>query len=86
MGFLAIKEESLEKVALVLQAENKSNWIIDNGCSHHMIGDMNKFFDFKRWDVGIVRVGNNVACQVKGIGSKNLDGKLTLRMYTLLMV
>ena len=35
IGFVAIKEESLEKMALVSQVEKKSNWIIDNGCSHH---------------------------------------------------
>ena len=36
---------------------------------------MDKFFDFKSQDGGIVRVGNNAACQVKGIGSITLDGK-----------
>ena len=40
-----------------------------------MTGDMNNFIDFKSQDGGIVRVGNNVACQVKGIGSITLDGK-----------
>ena len=42
--FLVIKEEILEKVDLVSHVEKKYNWIIDNGCSHHMIGDMNTFF------------------------------------------
>ena len=36
---------------------------------------MNKFVDFKSQGGGIFRVGNNVACQVKGIGSITLDGK-----------
>ena len=40
-----------------------------------MTSDMNKFVDFKSWDGGIVRDGNNVACQVKGTGSITLDGK-----------
>ena len=43
----------------VSQVENKFDWIIDIGCSHHMTGDMNKFFDFKSHDGGIVKVGNN---------------------------
>ena len=47
IGFVAIKEEILEKVALVSQVEKKSNWIIGSGCSYNMTGDMNKFFDFK---------------------------------------
>ena len=40
-----------------------------------MTSDMNKFIDFKSYDGGIVRVGNNAVCHVKGIGSINLDGK-----------
>ena len=75
IGFVEIREESLDKVPLVLQVEKKSNWIIDSGCSHHMTGDMNNFFDFKSQDGGIVKVGNNATCQVKGIGSITLDGK-----------
>ena len=58
------------------QIEKKYDWIIDSGCSHHMTSDMNKFVDFKSQDgPGIVRVGNNATCQVKGIGSITLDGK-----------
>ena len=40
-----------------------------------MTGDMNKFVNFKSQDGGIVRIGNNTACQIKGIGSITLDGK-----------
>ena len=63
------------EIDLVSQVEKKTNWIIDSGCSHHMTSDMNKFVDFKSQDGGIVRVGNNATCQVKGIGSITLDGK-----------
>ena len=40
-----------------------------------MISDRNKFIEFKNNDGGIIRVGNNAAFQVKGIGSITLDGK-----------
>ena len=40
-----------------------------------MTSDINKFVNFKSHDGGIVRVGNNATCQVKGTGSINLDGK-----------
>ena len=72
---MEIKGESIEKVALLSWVENKYNWIIYSGCSHHMTSDMNKFVYFKGWDVGIVRVANNATCQVKGIGSITPDGK-----------
>ena len=43
IGFVDIQEESLDKIDLVSWVENKSDGIIDNGCLHHMTGDMNKF-------------------------------------------
>ena len=80
LGFVAIKEDDLDKEireerALVTQVEKKSDWIIDSGCWHHMTGDMNKFVKFRNHDGDIVRVGNNVAYHITGIGSITLDGK-----------
>ena len=51
LGFVAIKEDDLdreirEERALISQVEKK-DWIIDNGCSHHMTGDMSKFVNSK---------------------------------------
>ena len=48
LGFVAIKEYDLdreigEERVIVTQVENKSYWIIDSGCSHHMTSDMNFF-------------------------------------------
>lgn len=43
-----------------------------------MTCDMNKFVNFSNPDGGIVRVGNNGACHIKGIGSINLDGKTNI--------
>ena len=40
-----------------------------------MAGDMRKFIKIKNHDGGIVRVGNNAAYHIIGIGSINLDGK-----------
>ena len=60
---------------MVSQVEKKYNWIIDSDCSHHMNGTIKKFVDFKCQDAEIVKVGNNVACPVKGIGSITLDDK-----------
>ena len=83
LGFVAIKEEGLEKEVreertLVSQVEKKVDWIIDNGCSHHMTSDINEFVKFNSYDGGIVRVGNNAACHIKGMGSITLDGKTNI--------
>ena len=40
-----------------------------------MIGDMNNFVKFSNHNGGIVKVGNNVGCHIKGIWSITLDGK-----------
>ena len=79
LGFVAIKEDDLdreirEESALISQVEKK-DWIIDSGCSHHMIGDMNKFVKFKNHDGGIIRVGNNAAYHIIGIGYIIVDDK-----------
>ena len=83
LGFMLIKEDDLdreirEERALVTQEEKKFDWIIDSNFSHDMTGDMNKFFEFKNHDRGIVRVGNNVVCHKIGIGSITLDGKTNI--------
>ena len=80
LAFVAIKEDDLdreiiEERALVAKVEKNSNWIIDSGCSYHMNSDMNKFIKFRNHDGRIVRVGNNAACHIIGIGSITLDGK-----------
>ena len=51
-----VREESLEKNCLISQVEKKSDWIIENSCSHYMTSDMNKFVDLKSHDVRIIRV------------------------------
>ena len=89
LGFMAIKEDDLDmeirkESALISQVERK-DWIIDSGCSHHMTGDMRKFVKFKIHDGGIVKVGNNAAYHIIGIGSIKLDGTKILVMFTLLM-
>ena len=58
--------------------ENKSHWIIDNGFSHHMTGDMNNFVKFKNHDGGIVIVCNNATCHITIIGSITLNGKTNI--------
>ena len=88
---MSIKGDNLDREirearALLTQVEKKIDWIIDTGCLHHMIGDMNKKFKFRNHDGGIVRVGNNATCHITGIGSITIDGKTNTNEFTLLMV
>ena len=51
---------------------------IGNGCLHHMTSNMNNFLKFNSDDGGILRVGNNVAFHIKGLGFITLDGKTNI--------
>jgi len=82
--FIAIKEdlvpiESASYVnverALDAQVEEKDEWVIDSGCSHHMTGDKSKFISMERYEGGIVKFGDNSIGRICGRGSISLDGK-----------
>ena len=51
-------------------------WIIDSGCSHHMIGVKINFEHFEDYDGGSVRFGNNEPCCIKGRGQISLTKEL----------
>lgn len=55
--------------------DNSDDWIIDSGCSHHMIGDQSKFLSLKEFDGSFVKFGNDSPYMVKGKGVISLNGK-----------
>ncbi|GLJ23768.1 hypothetical protein SUGI_0450940 [Cryptomeria japonica] len=83
--FIAIKEDgplpidstscTIEEKTLTAKVEEKDEWVIDSGCSHHMTGDKSKFVNMERYDCGIVRFGDDKACVIHGRGSISFDGK-----------
>jgi len=83
--FIAIKEEEpisskyinhkVVERALAAQVEEKDDWVIDSGCSHHMTGDKNKFLDLERYEGGMVKFGDNSASRIRGRGTIYFDGK-----------
>ena len=61
------KEEEQIKCGLALCSfENEDEWYIDNGCSHHMSGDKNKFESLKNNKDGTVILGNSAPTKVLG--------------------
>ena len=59
-------DEEEDETKLISHARKSDTWIIDSGCSHHMIGDKIKFEHFEDYDGGSVRFGNNEPCCIKG--------------------
>lgn len=64
-----------EEKVLAAKVEEKDEWVIDSGCSHHMTSDKSKFFNLEKYDGGVVRFGDNKACVIRGRGYIFLDGK-----------
>ena len=77
--YVAMKDESYEDeaTALVTCMNKNDKWIIDSGCSHHMIGDKSKFISFTQYDGNSVRFGNNAPCLIKGKCSIKLTEKIS---------
>ncbi|GLJ30858.1 hypothetical protein SUGI_0613390 [Cryptomeria japonica] len=70
------KEESSLIVQTSLHVERRNLWVVDNGCSNHMIGDRKKFIKLEDWNGDSVRFGDNSSIKIKGKGTLNIDGKL----------
>ena len=69
MVYIAIKDDldwDTKKTTLISPIND--TWIIDSGCSHHMIGDESKFENMDQYDEDSVRFGNNDPCIIKGKG------------------
>ena len=66
MVYVTIKDESNEDEATTLVSCVRKNdrWIIDSGCSHHMIGDKSKFITLNFFDRNSVRFGNDAPCLI----------------------
>ena len=61
--------------------KHNEEWILDSGCSFHMTPNMEWFSSYKEIDGGNVLMGNNMACNVIGIGTIKLkiqDGSVKL--------
>ena len=69
MVYIVIKYESNDEedeMTLISHVSKNDTWIIDSGCSHHMIGDKTKSEHVECYDGGSVRFGNNEPCLIKG--------------------
>lgn len=70
-GDAAIAEDGYESADMLLVTTEKSEneWIMDSGFSFHMSPNRHWICDFTKVDGGKVLMGNNVVCQVEGVGS-----------------
>ena len=79
MVYIIVKDESDDEndsMELISHISKNYTWIIDSGCSHHMMGDKSKFENLVHYDCGSVRLGNDEPCYVKGKGCIALTNDL----------
>lgn len=72
--------ESAEVLSISTE-KHSEEWILESGCSFHMTPNLEWFSSYKEIDGGKVLVGNNMACNVIGIGTVKLkmqDGSVKL--------
>lgn len=76
-----MKDESDEdeKTALISYVNKNDKWIIDNGCSHDMTGDKNKFETLHHYRGKSVKFGNDAPCLVRGKGLIKLTDKISCK-------
>ena len=60
---LLITEES--ELHLV---SDETTWVVDSGASYHLIPDRKCFSSYRAGDHGVVKMGNEGACRIVGIG------------------
>ncbi|GJV51798.1 retrovirus-related pol polyprotein from transposon TNT 1-94 [Tanacetum coccineum] len=65
------------KVMMVMSAQAQAllDLIMDSGCSYHMTPRLNILFDFLECDGGIIQLGDNMECKIKGIGKVKVQLK-----------
>lgn len=77
---VASDEDGYESAgALVVTSwEPEKSWVLDSGCSYHMCPRKEYFETLALKEGGVVRLGNNKACKVQGMGTvrlKMFDGR-----------
>ena len=66
-----------DALTISFSASQTSEYILDSGCSYHMCPNREMFLDFKKFNGGVVYMGNDTTCKMMGIGSvqiKMFDG------------
>ncbi|GJX74451.1 retrovirus-related pol polyprotein from transposon TNT 1-94 [Tanacetum coccineum] len=68
-------DDSKVMIVMSTQAQALLDFIMDSGCSYHMIPRLDILFDFLECDRGSVQLGDNRECKIRGIGKVRLQLK-----------
>ncbi|KAL5573220.1 hypothetical protein UlMin_022817 [Ulmus minor] len=72
---IATNNNNIGEVLDVSTQDHNEDWILDSGCTFHMCPTRDWFKEYREIDGGKVLMGNNVACQIIGIGN------ISIRMF-----
>lgn len=60
------------EVLVVSNGSYKDSWVVDSGCSFHICPDRSQFHEYQRLEDGTVRLGDDRACPIVGLGTIKL--------------
>ncbi|XP_073131127.1 uncharacterized protein [Henckelia pumila] len=74
-GEVALTSDEYDTAEALVVADNdtKNAWILDSGCTYHMCLVKSWFEQLTEIDQGMVLLGNDKSCKVKGIGTIRLQ-------------
>lgn len=70
------ESDEVEVSALVYYVNKSDRWIIDSGCTNHIIGDKSKFNSLVHYDGNSIGFKNDASCLIKEKGSIKLIDKI----------
>jgi hypothetical protein len=70
---VARDEDERDSTFMVSSSKNHcGEWILDSACSYHMFPNKHLFSRLEEFDGGVVLMGNDDVCEIKGIGTIHL--------------
>lgn len=69
---VALSDDEFDYALVAALACDSDVWILDSGCSHHMCPNKDWFTNLETVNHGTVLLGNDYACDKKGVGTIKL--------------
>ena len=69
---VALSDDESDYALVAILAGDSDVWILDSGCSHHMCPNKDWFTNLETVNHGTVLLGNDYACDKKGVGTIKL--------------
>ncbi|GKA92836.1 retrotransposon protein, putative, ty1-copia subclass [Tanacetum coccineum] len=73
--FIQSEDPEAETALRIIARKVLLDWIMDSGGSYHMTPMLDLFYDFLECDEGMILLGDNMECKIRGIGKVRVQLK-----------